>query len=126
MNKGKRSQQKYQELVKSRLHFYNGGRGTETQGGDENQNPNLCDMNVPVDGQGLDVMTPTIPKPNKAGIKARFKIQVLTIIKGKLTYSWIERRLQVGRTLAFLLAMSDFKSETSFGFLSPNYTGQPT
>ena len=41
-------------------------------------------------------------------------------------YSWIERQLQVGRTLAFLLARSDFKPETSFGFLSPNYTGQPT
>ena len=41
-------------------------------------------------------------------------------------YSWIARQLQVGRTLAFLLARSNFKSETSFGFLSPDYTGQPT
>ena len=42
------------------------------------------------------------------------------------SYSRIARQLQVGRTLAFLLARSDFKSETSFGFLSPDYTGQPT
>ena len=42
------------------------------------------------------------------------------------TYGWIERQLQVGRKLAFFLERSDFKSETSFGFLSPNYTGQPT
>ena len=29
-------------------------------------------------------------------------------------------------TLAFLLPRTDFKSKTSFGFLSPNYTGQST
>ena len=37
-------------------------------------------------------------------------------------YSWIGHRLQAGLTLAFLLWPSDFKSKTSFGFLSPNYT----
>ena len=42
------------------------------------------------------------------------------------TYSWIARQLQVGCALAFLLARSDFKPETSFGFLSPDYTGQST
>ena len=41
-------------------------------------------------------------------------------------YSWIACQLQVGRMLAFLLAKSDFKSETSFGFLSQDYMGQPT
>ena len=41
-------------------------------------------------------------------------------------YSWIARQLQVGRTFAFLLARSDFKPETSFGFLIPDYTGQST
>ena len=55
-------------------------------GGDKNRNPNLRDVNVTVEGQGLDVMIPTIPKPNKADIKAGFKIQVLTVIKGKPTY----------------------------------------
>ena len=39
------------------------------------------------------------------------------------TYSWIGHRLQTGLTLAFLLLSYNFKSETSFGFLSPNYTG---
>ena len=37
-------------------------------------------------------------------------------------YSWIDHRLQAGLTLAFLPWLSDFKSATSFGFLSPNYT----
>ena len=40
------------------------------------------------------------------------------------TYSWIGHRLQAGFTLAFLLWLSDFKSKTSFGFLSPKYTGR--
>ena len=42
------------------------------------------------------------------------------------SYSWIACQLQVGHTLAFLLLRSDFKSETSFGFLSPDYTGRVT
>ena len=40
-----------------------------------------------------------------------------------LTYSWIGHRLQTGLTLAFLLWLSDFKTKTSFGFPSANYTG---
>ena len=55
-------------------------------GGNKNQNPNLRDVNVTVEGQGLDMIIPTIPKPNKADIKAGFKTQVLTAIKGKSTY----------------------------------------
>ena len=35
-------------------------------------------------------------------------------------------QLEDKTTLTFLLLRSDFKSETSFGFLSPNYTGQAT
>ena len=54
--------------------------------GDENRDPNLRDVNVTVDGYGLDVLIPTIPKPVKADIKAGFKIQVLTEIKGRPTY----------------------------------------
>ena len=38
-------------------------------------------------------------------------------------YSWIDHQLQTGLTLAFLLRLSDVKTETSFGFLGPNYTG---
>ena len=41
-------------------------------------------------------------------------------------YSWIARQMDIGTTLASLLLRSNFKSETSFGFLSPNYTGQRT
>ena len=39
-----------------------------------------------------------------------------------LLYRWIDHRLQAGLTLAFLLWLASFKSETSFGFSSPNYT----
>ena len=38
------------------------------------------------------------------------------------TYSWIARQLDIERTPTFLLLMSDFKSETSFGFVIENYT----
>ena len=65
--------------------------------GDENQNPNLRDVNVTVDGHGLDIMIPTIPKPNKADIKAGFKFQVLTEVKGKPTY---EKMKEMVRELA--------------------------
>ena len=41
-------------------------------------------------------------------------------------YSWITHQMHIGTTLAFLLSRSNFKSETSFGFLSPNYMGNVT
>ena len=41
-------------------------------------------------------------------------------------YSWIVCQLEVGFELAFLLVRSDFESEASFGYLSPNYTGHVT
>ena len=41
-------------------------------------------------------------------------------------YSWIAQELQSVLTLAFLLWMSNFKSETSFGFVNPKYTGHVT
>ena len=59
-------------------------------GGDENLNPNLRDANVTVNGQGLDIMIPTIPRPNKEDIKAGFIFKVLTIIKGKPTYEKVK------------------------------------
>ena len=44
--------------------------------------------------------------------------------------SWIVCQLQVGVTLGrrwdVIVTRSDFKSETSFGFLSPDYRGQST
>ena len=39
-------------------------------------------------------------------------------------YNWIHHQLQTGLTLAVLLWLSNFKTKTSFGFLSPNYTGR--
>ena len=54
-------------------------------------------MNVTVDGHGLDIMIPTIPKPNKADIKAGFKFQFLTALKGKPTY---EKMKEIIRELA--------------------------
>ena len=65
--------------------------------GDENQNPNLRDVNVTVDGHGLDIMIPTIPKPDKADIKAGFKFLVLAEVKGKPTY---EKMKEIIRELA--------------------------
>ena len=41
-----------------------------------------------------------------------------------ILYSWIDHRLEVGPTLAFLLSLSGFKSNTGFGFLVKNYTQQ--
>ena len=54
-------------------------------------------MNVTVDGHGLDIMIPMIPKPNKADIKAGFKFEVLTVLKGKPTY---EKMKEIVRQLA--------------------------
>ena len=44
----------------------------------------------------------------------------------KWEYSWIAHQLGIVILSSLLLLKSDFKSETSFGFLSPNYTGQVT
>ena len=44
-------------------------------------------MNITIDGHGLDIVNPTISRPNKADIKAGFKFHVLTAIKGKPTYN---------------------------------------
>ena len=41
-------------------------------------------------------------------------------------YSWTSHQMDIATTLACLLSRSDFKSETSFEFPSPNYTGQST
>ena len=41
-------------------------------------------------------------------------------------YSWIAHQMDIETMLVFLLSRFDFKSETSFGFPSPNYTGQST
>ena len=59
---------------------------TTRGGGDENINPNLRDVNVIVDCQGLDIIIPTIPRLNKEDVKVGFRYKVLTVIKGKPTY----------------------------------------
>ena len=40
-----------------------------------------------------------------------------------LAYSWIGCQLDIGRTPAFLLSISNFNSEVNFGFLTKNFTG---
>ena len=66
-------------------------------GGDTNQNPNLRDVNVTVDDHGLDIVIPTISRPNKADTMAGFKFQVLTVIKNKPTY---EKMKEIASQLA--------------------------
>ena len=78
------------------------------RGSDKNRNPNLRDVNVTVEGQGLDVMIPTIPTPNKADIKAGFKIQVLAAIKGKPTYKKMKKIVRQ-------LARNALAAKVSFG-----------
>ena len=52
---------------------------------------------------------------------------ILAFQNGKVYHSWIVLQLQIGTSSQLLLRGSDFKeSETSFGFLSPNYTGHDT
>ena len=71
MNDGSTSQQKILSKTRLQANGNNGGKlERTTRGGDENANPNLRDVNVTVDGHGLDTMIPTIPRPNKEDIKA--------------------------------------------------------
>ena len=49
-------------------------------------------------------------------------IRTLESCSWRYEYSWTGRWLHFGLTLAFLLSLSDYKSQISFGFLSPNYT----
>ena len=65
--------------------------------GDENRNPNVRDVNVTVEGMGLDCMIPVIPRADKSDIKAGFKFAVLTEIKGKPTY---EQMKEITRQMA--------------------------
>ena len=57
-----------------------------SRGGDKTINPNLRDVNATVNGQDLDIIIPTITRPNKEDIKVGFRFKVLTAIKGKPTY----------------------------------------
>ena len=75
---------------------------------EENQNPNLRNVNVMVDSHGLDVLIPTIPKPVKTDIKAGFKIPVLTEISGRPTYEKM-------KTLVHELARNALTVKVSFG-----------
>ena len=67
------------------------------EAGVENRNPNVRDVNVTVEGTGLDCMIPVIPRADKADIKAGFKFAVLTEIKGKPTY---EQMKEITRQMA--------------------------
>ena len=65
-------------------------------------------MNVTNDGQGLDIMIPTIPRPNKEDIKAGFGFKVLTVIKGKPTYKKMKKIVRQ-------LARNALAAKVSFG-----------
>ena len=43
-----------------------------------------------------------------------------------MIYSWIANQLGIGASFGVVISRLDFKSETSFGFLSSDYTGQST
>ena len=67
-----------------------------------------------------EVFDNTATERTEKAEKARAKDSKKTNNEG---YSWIANQLHIGRTPAFLLSKSDFKSLTSFGFLIENYTG---
>ena len=79
-----------------------------------------CDISV--DGNGIDGMG------RVAFVRALRESEDESVkeLEVQTRYSWITHQMDIGTTLAFLLSRSDFKSETSFGFPSPNYTGQST
>ena len=60
----------------------------------ENNNPNVGDpqqfnpatVNVTVAGAGLDIYIPTIPEVRESDIRPKFKVKVLTLLNGRLTY----------------------------------------
>ena len=79
----------------------------------------------PVWAQLLSVVHPSRCKIKRI-VHSEARVRMTKDVKQQNTsplYSWIGHRLQTGLTLAFLLWLSDFKTKTSFGFLSPNYTG---
>ena len=49
--------------------------------------------------------------------------QITVLHRFAVFYSWIACQLEVGTTLTCLLSGSNFKSETSLGFLTSNYRG---
>ena len=63
--------------------------------GNQNQNPNIPinlqpNVNVKVDGAGLDTFVPVIPEVRAEDIKELFKVKYLTNLRGEPSFDWIE------------------------------------
>ena len=63
--------------------------------GNQNQNPNVPinlqpNVNVKVDGAGLDTFVPVIPDVRTEDIKELFKVKYLTKLDGEPTHDWLE------------------------------------
>ena len=63
--------------------------------GNQNQNPNIPinlqpNVNVKVDGAGLDTFVPVIPEVRTEDIKELFKVKYLTKLDGEPTHDWLE------------------------------------
>ena len=63
--------------------------------GSQNQNPNIPvnlqpNVNVKVDGAGLDTYVPVIPDVRTEDIKELFKVKFLTKLDGEPTHDWME------------------------------------
>ena len=61
----------------------------------QNQNPNTPinlqpNVNVKVDGAGLDTFVPVIPEVQTEDIKELFKVKYLTKLEGEPTHDWLE------------------------------------
>ena len=63
--------------------------------GNQNQNPNIPinlqpNVNVKVDGAGLDTFVPVIPEVRTEDIKELFKVKYLTKLEGEPSHDWLE------------------------------------
>ena len=62
--------------------------------GNQNQNPSIPinlqpNVNVKVDGAGLDTFVPVIPEVRTEDIKELFKVKYLTKLDGEPTHDWL-------------------------------------
>ena len=63
--------------------------------GNQNINPSIPinlqpNVNIKVDGTGLDTFVPVIPEVRTQAIKELFKVRYLTKLEGKPTHDWLE------------------------------------
>ena len=71
--------------------------------GNQNQNPNIPinlqpNVNVKVDGAGLDTFVPVIPEVRTEDTKELFKVKCLTKLEGEPIHVWMEKVMkELGR-----------------------------